>query len=156
MAGYVIPSPSGYVVELGAGTGAITKALLERGIPPQKIISVDCSTAMSKVLQERYPKLKVLVGNAARLKALLSDHLDWGADSVSYIVSSLPLRSLPKLEVTSITQEIHKVLPQEGRYIQYTYDLRHQMHPALFHFRLLTSSIVWLNFPPARVGVYAR
>jgi phosphatidylethanolamine/phosphatidyl-N-methylethanolamine N-methyltransferase len=156
MAGYVRLPPAGYVVELGAGTGVITAALLRRGIPKEDIISIDCSSTMAKLLRERYPDLRILIGNAARLQALLAEHVDLDRQSVSHVVSSLPLRSLPKLEVARIARQIQKVLLPSGRFIQFTYDLRLQPHPALSRFRLLTSSVVWLNIPPARVNVYAN
>ena len=59
MAGLIPRSPRGYVVELGAGTGAITAALLARGIPPERILSVERSETMVKLLKRRFPFLNV-------------------------------------------------------------------------------------------------
>jgi phosphatidylethanolamine/phosphatidyl-N-methylethanolamine N-methyltransferase len=156
MAGFIPVTPEGYVVELGAGTGAITSALLKHGIPPERLIAVDCSLTMVRHLRERYPHLKVLMGSAARLKRLLAEHIDLENESVRYIVSGLPLRSLPKPEVTKIAQEVARVLEPGGRFIQFTYDLRHRPHPALADFEHVDSAVVWFNFPPARVNVYLR
>lgn len=156
MAGYVAVSPAGYVVELGAGTGSITAALLRRGIPKERIISIDLSPTMVRLLRERYPDLRIAIGNAARLQALLAEHLDLRSHGVSHVVSSLPLRSLPKLVVGRIARQVEKVLLPGGRFIQFTYDLRPQSHPALRRFQPLTSSVVWFNIPPARVNVYAK
>src|SRR5258708_10649801 len=68
MAGCLPRSPNGYVVELGAGTGAITAALLERGIPAERILPVERSEAMVKLLQRRFPSLNVALGDATQLR----------------------------------------------------------------------------------------
>jgi len=154
MAEFVPVNPEGYVVELGAGTGVITSALVERGIPTDRFIAVDCSASMVRLLRKRHPDLKILIGDAARLRSLLAGQIDLECQSVSHIVSGLPLRSLPKLTVGRIAREIKRVLKPGGRFIQFTYDLRKQAHPALGQFQHVGSSMVWVNFPPARVNVY--
>jgi len=146
--------PPGYVVELGAGTGAITEALLERGISPDRIIPIEISAGMTRHLRHRFPGLNVLQGNAARLSGLLRKHLDFDKETVSHIVSSLPLRSLAPEDVTRIMREVKRVLAKDGCLIQYTYDLRRGMHPALAGFARVTTSVVWFNLPPARVDVF--
>lgn len=146
--------PNGYVVELGAGTGAITAALLERGIPSNRLIPIERSASMVKLLRERFPDLKIIAGDAARLSSLLSEHLNGDSAGVRYIVSSLPLRSLPKDEVTSITREVKRVLRKGGAFIQYTYDLRPETNQALSDFTRSDTALVWLNLPPARVDVF--
>jgi phospholipid N-methyltransferase len=154
MAGFVPAAPEGYVVELGAGTGPITAALLQRGVPPEQLVSIDCCPTMVRVLKKRYPTVNVLAGNAARLQSLLADHIDLKSRRVTHIVSSLPLKSLPKTEVAGILSEIKSVLRHGGRFIQFTYDLRRRVHPVFDTPQPLNSSIVWMNFPPARVSAY--
>jgi phospholipid N-methyltransferase len=152
MAGFLPRQPLGYVIELGAGTGAITTALLDRGLPPDRLIPIERSPALARHLRRRFPELKVLAGDAARLRHLIASHLN--GLPVSHIVSSLPLRSLPKATVVRILREIRHLLTPESRFIQYTYDLRPRMHRALRGFVRCGSSVVWLNFPPARVDVF--
>lgn len=156
MASQVSLPADGYVVELGAGTGSITAALLKHGVSPHQLISVECAPAMVTHLKGRYPSIKVLNGSAARLDTLLSEHIDAdrGCRRVSHIVSSLPLRSLPKTEVQNIVQEVQKVLDSNGKYVQFTYDLRPGADQALADLHYLGSSVVWMNIPPARVKVY--
>lgn len=149
-------SPKGYVVELGAGTGAITSALLGRGIPADRLIPVERSATMVRLLKRRFPSLNVALGDAAQLRSLLGSHLGMGAREVSYVVSSLPLRSLPEDIVTSIISEIQQVLHKDGRLVQYTYDLRRSPHPALSGFERCYTTIVWANFPPARLDMFRK
>ena len=156
MASYVPRAPRGYVIELGAGTGAITAALLKRGIPPEQIVSVERSETLVRLLKRRYPSLKIALGDACELRALLQSFLKKEKIEVSHVVSSLPLRSLSEAVVTSIIREIHALLPREGRLIQYTYNLRMKPHPALSGFKRTRTAVVLANVPPARVDVFQK
>ena len=149
-------TPTGYVVELGAGTGAITSALLDRGIPADRLVPVERSAAMVKLLQRRFPAVHVALGDAVHLRSLLRSHLGTAACEVSYVVSSLPLRSLPTDDVRRIVGEIHSVLHPEGKLLQYTYDLRRTPHRSLSGFKRCYTTVVWANFPPARLDVFRQ
>jgi len=156
MASFLPQSPKGYVVELGAGTGAITTALLKRGIPEDRILPVERSETLVKLLKRRFPSLNIVLGDATELRSLLKAWLPKDATEISYVVSSLPLRSLPENVVVSILQEIHHILPAHGKLVQYTYDLRRTPHPRLSGFKRCRTSIVWANIPPARVDVFEK
>ncbi|MGB8293324.1 MAG: rRNA adenine N-6-methyltransferase family protein, partial [Rhizobium ruizarguesonis] len=43
------------VLELGPGTGAITKAILGRGVRPENLVAIEYSTDFHKHLQRTYP-----------------------------------------------------------------------------------------------------
>ena len=156
IAGFIPRSPRGYVVELGAGTGAITAALLGRGIPPERILPVERSESMVKLLKKRFPFLSIALGDAAELRSLLRAWLGEDGIKVRYVVSSLPLRSLPEKIVTSIMYEVQQVLHEDGKLLQYTYDLRKTPHPALSGFKRRYTTVVWANFPPARLDVFQK
>lgn len=145
----------GLVIELGVGTGAITKSLLESGINHDRLIAVDCSEDMVNWTRKRFPDARVLLGDASKLRELLAVEPDLRDRKVSHVVSSLPLKSLPKDLCQAIAHEVREVLPAKGHLVQFTYDLRRQADPHLAgHFALESSSVVWANFPPARVSVY--
>ena len=156
IAGFLPRSPRGYVVELGAGTGAITAALLGRGIPPEQILPVERSEALVKLLKRRFPLLKIALGDAAQLRSLLRSSLGKENVEVSYVVSSLPLRSLPPEVVTNILREVQLVLHEDGKLLQYTYDLRKTPHPSLSNFKRRHTTVVWANLPPARVDIFQK
>lgn len=138
------------VVELGAGTGVITQAMLDRGIPPQQIIAIECAPHLAKKLRLRFPDITVVEGNAAHLTGLLKDRMQ----PISTVISGLPLRSLPATVKEMILVAIPDVLSVKGRYIQFTYDIRkgEDFYPS--HYKLAESDIVWRNIPPAKVDVY--
>lgn len=156
IAGFLPRNPRGYVVELGAGTGAITAALLGRGIPSDRLIPVERSETMVRLLMRRFPLLNVALGDAVELRSLLTAFLGKDNIEVSYVVSSLPLRSLPEKDVTSILREVEQVLHKDGKLLQYTYDLRKTPHPALSGFKRRYTTVVWANLPPARLDVFQK
>lgn len=139
------------VVELGAGTGPVTRALLEQGIDPERLVAVEHSGRLAKRLQEQFPKVKIVQGDAGEMRNFLGDHVG----KVGAVVSSLPLRSLPAQTVTKIVREIEHVLAPDGLVIQFTYDPRvgRRFDEA---FERIEQRWVWNNLPPARVDVFRR
>jgi phosphatidylethanolamine/phosphatidyl-N-methylethanolamine N-methyltransferase len=138
----------GKVVELGAGTGAITRALLLRGVPPQELIVVERSRLLAKQLRRRYPLITVAEGDAAHLVGYLQ------SQHVRAVVSGLPLRSLPLATVRVIMSNVAAALGSGGMFIQFTYHLRAPVAEVPGHFSKVASNIVWRNIPPARVDAF--
>lgn len=148
MASRVSRDGGGLVVELGGGTGAVTHALLQRGIAPGRLVVIECSPVFVQHLRARFPGVAILQGDAAELDALLpaGRHID-------AIVSSLPLRSLPVREVAAILAQWRRLVGNGGLVVQFTYDLRGVECLPLPGFLQRASDIVWRNLPPARVLV---
>jgi len=155
MAQQVETNADGYVIELGGGTGMITRALLQHGIPPDKLITVEYSPELAQHLREEFPEIHVLEGDAGKLDQLLEKHIGKEAKKVHAIVSGLPLRSLPKSNVKAIKQQIFNLIGDNGLFIQFTYDLRLSFSQKK-KFELKQSRIVWRNIPPARVNTYIK
>jgi len=153
MAARVPLDREGLVVELGGGTGAVTAALLKRGVPAWKLVVVERSPTLAHHLRQRFPQLRIIQGDAAQLGQLL--HHD-RARRVSTIVSSLPLRSLHPTVTRAISHQFETLLEPGGLLIQYTYDLRGTQSRLLPHFHRLSSRIVWGNLPPARLELFER
>src|ERR1700749_5002634 len=94
MAHYVDPNAEGPVVELGPGTGAITNAMIERGIDPKRLVLVEYNPGFCALLRDRYPQAKVVQGDAYTLPDTLWNVLSAPATA---IVSGLPLVTTPML-----------------------------------------------------------
>jgi phospholipid N-methyltransferase len=146
MAARVPRHRDGLVVELGAGTGAVTRALLKRGIAPRRLVVIDKSLPFVRHLRARFPSVRVLQGDAARLSELLPE-----GQPIDAIVSSLPLRSLPAKDAAAIVAQWARLLPTGATVIQFTYALGARVRSPLPGFLERTSDIVWANLPPARV-----
>src|SRR5882672_2144183 len=63
---------SGPVLELGAGTGPVTQALIEAGCPQDQIIVVERDAELCATLRRRFRDLRVLHGNALELGEILT------------------------------------------------------------------------------------
>ncbi len=150
IAQFVPLNESGLILELGGGTGKVTEALLERGIDPERLVSVEQSASLADYLHKRFPKVRIIKGDALHLCQLLGND----AQRVSTIVSGLPFRSIPHAVGHDIIKQIDQILPEKGHLIQFTYDLSGQAAYLPHHFKRVSHKIVWSNLPPARVNVY--
>jgi phospholipid N-methyltransferase len=146
IAAHVPQRGDGLVVELGAGTGVVTQALLRRGIACERLVVIERSEAFVEHLRERFPEVTVLHGDATELAELLPRDRP-----VDTIVSSLPLRSLPEHAVAAIVEQWRVLLSASSTVVQFTYDLRGGRRELPAGFRTCASDIIWSNLPPARV-----
>jgi len=148
----MVPSDAGKVIELGPGSGPMTLALLQRGIAPEDLILVERSRRFAEQLRHRFPGVNVIHGDACELSSLL----DATEAPLRAVVSSLPLRSLPADTVEAIGDQVTALTRPGNRFIQFTYHLHDRESRMNSAFELVHRSIVWRNFPPARVDVLSR
>jgi phosphatidylethanolamine/phosphatidyl-N-methylethanolamine N-methyltransferase len=146
MARSVPVNGTGLVVELGAGTGAVTRALLRCGVQPERLVIVERSPALAANLRMRFPQLRIVQGDAVNIGSFVRRNA-----RVDAIVSSVPLRSLPYAESRSIVERWRAVLPIGTLIIQYTYALYGAPRHLVDDFVQLSSEVTWLNLPPARI-----
>jgi len=138
----------GYIVELGAGTGAVTKALLQRGVPPSRLLVFERSETMASLLMQRFPGIRIIQDDAAHMAKYLPKNA-----YIATIVSSLPFVSLPVPVSEKIICAIQNILG-ENPLIQYTYALNKKTLLEEKGFVINKKQTVWLNFPPAHVMSY--
>lgn len=150
-----LPQSDGLVIELGAGTGPITQALLESGVDPAHLIVIERDTHFHDYLKRRFPAITVIRGDAFQVNALV-DSLQRGVRTRA-VVSGLPL-----VPMNAGTQ--HKLLSSAmalsngaGPFIQFSYGLRSPLKPSVQRELGLSSRCaaqVFRNIPPAKVWVY--
>ena len=156
MARYVDPASSGPIIELGPGTGPVTVALLKRGIAPERLVLVEFDSYFCKLLARRFPRCKIVQGDAYNLAKTLDGLL---AEPAAAVVSSLPLLTRPDADRAELLRQCFAMMQPEGRFIQFTYGMVSPI-PRRLHangampFEAEPSPPVWLNLPPARVWVY--
>jgi len=148
--------PTGHVVELGAGTGQVTRALLAAGVSAERLTLVERDPELVVFLRRHFAGLRVIEGDAARLPALLAGH---GIDRVAAVVSSLPLLSLPTGLVSMIVEGVFEALPQGAPLVQFTYGPKPPV-PRQLRDRLRLAGArgprIWRNVPPAVVWTFRR
>lgn len=156
MASEIDPSIPGAVVELGGGTGNITAALLDSAVAPRDLVVIEQEPSLCRVIAERFPDVKVICGDARRLRRLLREA---GIGKVKAVVSGLPLLSMPKRTEHAIMSQVFAVLPEDGVYVQFTYGPRAPIsRPIATALDLLGDRSHWVldNIPPAAVWHYQR
>ena len=108
------------LVELGAGTGPITRVIAERVQKQCRVIVVERDPDFVRLLSDRFGKLPnfdVVQGDAGDLLAILADRR---IDSVDHVVSGLPVPSFPAHLQASLFQAVSAVLRPEGTFNQLT------------------------------------
>lgn len=153
MARQIDPRRDRLVVELGGGTGSITRALLETGLPPDRLIVVERDPALYAHLRERFPHLRILRGDATQLVGLLRSQ---GITRVDRVVSSLPLLSMAKRMRQRIVDQSFALLGDHGALIQYTYGVASPLAHRDYCIVGQVTARVWRNFPPATVWRFHR
>jgi phosphatidylethanolamine/phosphatidyl-N-methylethanolamine N-methyltransferase len=154
MARYVDPDATGPVIELGPGTGAITEALLARGVAPDGLFLIEFDPNFCAHLRRRFPGVNVVEGDAYAFRSLLAGRLSEKAASV---VSSLPLLVKPEQQRLGLLADAFGCMAPEGVFIQFTYGPVSPMPRYRSFgptFRAERSPQVWLNLPPASVWTY--
>lgn len=153
MAREVAGIASGAIIELGGGTGSVTQGLLDEGIAPERLVVIERDPHLHAMLQKRFPQLRVLLGDAGHLKALLAP---LGIESIAAIVSSLPLVSLPKQVRDAVLKESLELLDESAPFIQFTYSLAAPMAYQGYGLTGRVVARVWRNLPPASVWRFQR
>ncbi len=142
------------VVELGAGSGAITDLILRRLRPGTIFIAMEIDPVQAKRLQKRFPDLIVCCESAENLGACLARH---GCVSADCIVSGLPWGNMSPRVQDRIMGEVVAALRPGGRFCGFGY-LHASWFPSSRKFRqrlvdqfsrVRVSPVIWRNLPPA-------
>ncbi len=143
-------SCEGLIVELGGGTGAVTAALLQRGVNPSQLVVVEQDKLMALHLKNRFKGVAVIRGNAVKFCQLCNRY----NRQVSTVVSSLPMLSLPPVTVNALGRAFQTMLRDGGLLIQYTYRINKGESPLAAYMERFATKAVWGNLPPARVEMF--
>lgn len=106
------------VVELGPGTGAFTRAIVQRLTANDRFLAVELELEFCALLQRRWPPLDAVCASAESLTDLLADRR-WGP--VDHIVSGLPFATLPTQTTRRIVDAIGRSLRLGGTFTTFHY-----------------------------------
>ena len=120
MARAVGPVRHGLVVELGPGTGPVTRALLERGLDPRNLVLVEYDPGFCRMLESRFQPATVIHGDAYDLRRTLAPIAN---RRIAAVVSSLPLLNQPPGRREKLIADAFDLMGPEGVFVQFTYGL---------------------------------
>lgn len=148
-------APESSVVELGAGTGTLTSAILDCGVRPENLFLIEQHPDFCEVLRTRFPGASVLQIDAAALTAAL------GAlcGRVDFVISGLPILWFQRDKKAAILSEAFALLKPTGCFQQFTYLGRPPVGPRLLAELGLKPTLLGIapmNLPPAFVYRFER
>lgn len=138
------------VLELGAGTGVFTRALLARGLRQDQLILLECDLHMASILRRDYPQAWVAHVDVTRLRsACIVD-----GEPIGAVVSGLPLLSMSMRQRIAVLRFAFRHLRPGAAFYQFTYGLRCPVPRLLLEemgLRATRLGATILNAPPATV-----
>ncbi|MBV8888550.1 MAG: methyltransferase domain-containing protein [Alphaproteobacteria bacterium] len=149
LAGLDLP---GTVLELGAGTGSLTRGLLRSGCPPQRIIALEEEPSLAAVLRRNFPGIRTITGDATRLEQHLAE---CGIDRLCGVISSLPIKWFPVTAQRAVLEPCLRRLAPGGYFLQMTNAFTSPVATAQIGISGRVVTKVWLNLPPAQVWAYS-
>lgn len=140
----------GLVVEIGAGTGVISRALIEAGIAPERLVLVEIVPEMAEHLRDSLPGATVLCADAFALSQTLPHHL---AGRIGSVICGIPLVMLPIERQRLFVEGVERIAPGRG-FLLYTYCITSPLPYGKLGLSAVREAWTPRNFPPASVWRY--
>lgn len=153
MASVINPTSGLPVLELGPGTGIITKAILKRGIAPENLASIEYSTDFYQHLKRTIPGVHFINGDAFDLDRTLGDWKDKQFDAV---ISAIPMLSFPMDQRIALLEDLLDRMPAGRPVVQITYGPISPIEARPDRFQIKHLDFVVRNIPPAQLWAYSR
>ena len=154
-----LPVNTRRVIELGGGTGAITRAIVGHGIAGDALLVLELNEELHAHLHRRFPDELLVLGDAVELPRLASEAGYLAAGPADAVISGLGLLAMDRELVTNILRSAFACLRPDGRFIQFTYGPVSPVSDAVLDalgLRMRRGEFVLRNVPPATVYVYER
>lgn len=142
------------VVELGPGTGVLTRELLDHMPEDSVLVAVEINSAFVRVLRHEFsdPRLFVFEGSSTDLEKALAEA---GVQSADLVVSGIPFSTMESGDGRRTLEAAKRVLGPRGRFVAYQFRSRvREMAEPVFG-PAETHSGFW-NLPPMRIYVWKR
>jgi phosphatidylethanolamine/phosphatidyl-N-methylethanolamine N-methyltransferase len=153
MASVVNPKSGLPVLEVGPGTGVITRAILAQGVKPENLYAVEYSTDFVRHLRQLYPGVNVIEGDAFNLDATLGNKSGLKFDSV---ISGVPLLNFPVTQRIAYIESLLDRIPTGRPVVQLTYGPLSPIPPGRGDYTVEHFHFVIRNIPPTQLWIYRR
>jgi phosphatidylethanolamine/phosphatidyl-N-methylethanolamine N-methyltransferase len=140
------------VIELGAGTGVVSQALLAAGLPSSRLFVVEIVPRMAEHLTAVLPGANVLAGDAMALPEIIPSA--WHG-RIGTVICGIPMVLMPFAVQRRLIGAIEAVAPGRG-FLHFSYCVTSPLpHRRL---GLAAERVAWTprNIPPASVWHYVR
>lgn len=141
------------VLELGAGTGVITRAILERGVEPASLVSVEYAAHFIESLRRDFPGVDFRHGDAFDLKTVLGER---HGETFDCVISAVPMLSFSPERRVALLEELLDMVAPGRPVIQITYGALSPIPPRRGRFTVTHHDFVVRNIPPAQLWAYRR
>lgn len=141
------------VLEVGPGTGVITRAILKRGVKPENLYAVEYSSDFVRHLRRLYPGVNVIEGDGFDLDKTLGDRKAMVFDS---IVSGVPLLNFPVAKRVAYIEQLLSRIPHGRPIVQLTYGPKSPVPPGLGDYTVEHFHFIIRNIPPTQLWIYRR
>lgn len=141
---------SGTIVELGAGTGGVTRAILSSISGAARLVAVELNPVLARrVAQIRDGRLVVRCRSAEDLPEILGEQC---CGTPSAIVSGLPFSTIPHARAVRILDAIERSLAPGGEFVAYharnTLERLVDARDPSSRLELVDESFEWRSIPP--------
>ena len=154
-----LPTDARRVIELGGGTGALTRALLAHGIRGDALLVLELNSELHAHLRARFPAVRIEEGDARDLPDIARRSGFLAAGQADAIISGLGLLSMPRDTQHAILEAAFACLRPGGRFIQFTYGPQPPVADEVMQrlsLQVRRGEFVLRNVPPATVYAYTR
>ena len=153
MASVINPASGLPVLELGPGTGVITRAILARGVLPSNLVSIEFSRDFHTRLRLDFPEVRFIFGDAFKLDATLGD---LNTSLFDCVVSGIPLLNFPMQSRVGLIEDLLDRLPIGRPVVQFSYGAKSPVAARGASFEVVHHDFIMRNVPPARLWIYRR
>ena len=140
------------VIELGSGTGVLTREMLRRMPSDGRLVAVEINPAFARLLRREIldPRLLVFEGSSTDLERALEKA---GLSHADLVISGVPFSTMARGVGYRTLQAARRVLGPGGRFVAYQFRSHvRKMAEPLFG-PAETHAGIW-NFPPMRIYVW--
>src|SRR5271157_2493340 len=140
----------GPILELGAGTGSLTRGLIRAGCPPERIIALEREPPLVAVLQREFPAMRVIKGDATRI----GEYLAGRVEGLAAVFSSLPIKWFSPEAQYAVVRPCLDLLGPGGRFLQITNAFSSPLRVDRLGIAGREIDRVWLNLLPTQIWSY--
>jgi phosphatidylethanolamine/phosphatidyl-N-methylethanolamine N-methyltransferase len=141
------------VVEFGGGTGSVTRALLESGVPASRLFSVEIGPELAAYMRRELPEVHVLEGDVRGIREMLPQPF---VGKVGTVVVGIPMVLLPREAQQEIVDEIFAIMPEGRRFLAYTYSIGVPIKYKELGLNAERAGFTLANIPPASVWAFTK